>query len=108
MPACQSDTPPLVPHLTPSFFALVIFSHLCPGWPGLKSYLCFPCNWDERCTTPTPGSYGLRWGLVNFLPRLAWNQNSLISALGVARITGTGLQLGLLCLALKSYFEGIA
>jgi hypothetical protein len=61
--------------------ALIIFLgrvlRLCPGQPGLRaSCLCFLHSWDDRCTTPHPAFYWLRWGLMNFLPRLALNHNS--------------------------------
>jgi hypothetical protein len=49
--------------------------HLCPGWPGLwYSYSCYLYGWDDRCT-PLHPSHQLRWGLSNFLPKLALNHD---------------------------------
>jgi hypothetical protein len=46
-------------------------SCLMPG--PLSFYLCFPRSWDDRCTVLCPTFYWMRWGLVNFLPKLALN-----------------------------------
>jgi hypothetical protein len=43
---------------------------------SLSSYLCFPCNWEDKLITPLP-AYWLRWALSNFLPGLASNHNTL-------------------------------
>jgi hypothetical protein len=58
----------------------LIRSCLCPGRPQQPSYLhSLQLGWQTHTTMPS--FYWLRWGLMNFLPRLA-------SASRVARITG--------------------
>jgi hypothetical protein len=55
-----------------SFFLRSYFSAwtscFCPGWPRLRPFnLCFPCSWDDKCTSPCPAC-SLQWGLDNLRP----------------------------------------
>jgi hypothetical protein len=67
----------LMSHTT-SPFGFTYFSnrvlHLCLGTcgPG-SSYLYFPYSWEDGSMPPHLAFYWLRWGLTNFLPRLASN-----------------------------------
>jgi hypothetical protein len=64
------------------FFSLVIFliGSCVFSWASFKpqsSYLCLPPSRNYRCVLTYPSFYGLRWSVVNFLPRLASNYDPL-------------------------------
>jgi hypothetical protein len=66
-------------------------SHLClAGWPGpLRSYFSFLHSWDDRCTSPHPVFYWLRWRSQKLFCS-GWPQTVifLTSTFQVTRITG--------------------
>jgi hypothetical protein len=56
-----SGTLPLEPGAVPFYFRCFLnsVSHLCPGWPGPQSYLCFiPHSWDDQREPPCPAFNG--------------------------------------------------
>jgi hypothetical protein len=55
MPDQQSATWAMLPTLSCFSYTFNGILSFCPDQPGLQSfYLCFLCNWDDKCSSPCP------------------------------------------------------